>query len=65
MPALGPWELLIILLLCGMFIGPLLLVVVLVGRRSGINRKKCPHCAEYIARDARVCRYCGRDVPAA
>jgi len=24
--------------------------------------KKCPHCAEYIKPDAKVCRYCSRDI---
>ena len=28
------------------------------------DRRKCPHCAELIKREARVCRFCGRDVPA-
>lgn len=27
------------------------------------GRRSCPHCAEWIRQEAKVCRYCGRDVP--
>lgn len=33
---------------------------------EGGENRKCPHCAEVIKREAKVCRFCGRDiVPAA
>lgn len=27
------------------------------------ENRKCPYCAEYIKREAKVCKHCGRDVP--
>lgn len=31
--------------------------------RAALGQRKCPFCAEYVKRAARVCRYCGRDLP--
>jgi hypothetical protein len=31
--------------------------------QSAVNSRKCPFCAEIIKLEAKVCRYCGRDLP--
>lgn len=64
----APWF------LYGLFLWPVALVHVLVtpaDRRvldaraigSGTARK-CPHCAELVRPEARICKHCGRDLPA-
>lgn len=34
----------------------------LVKSESEQGRLRCPYCAEFIRREARVCHFCGRDV---
>lgn len=53
----------------GILLGPIGLLISFFSRdneegkreKSG-NTKKCPHCAEYIKQDAKVCKYCGRSI---
>ena len=57
----------IILLLVGIGI-PILLVLFIVtfiiisAKRKQADRKACPFCAERVKLEAKVCRFCGRDI---
>ena len=70
MTSIGWVELLIIL--AGVFL--LVFILVAVGlvvflaqrqRSASAGRQPCPYCAELIKPGAKICRYCGRDLPAA
>lgn len=48
----------------GALLGPFAFLLFLVSgvTRSDMQRRKCPHCAEWIKGEAMVCKHCGRDV---
>jgi len=48
----------------GALLGPLALLLFFVSgvSRGDGKRKKCPHCAEWVAAEARVCKHCGREL---
>ena len=66
----GPWELILVGLLCAMFAAvPAILVVVLLvnrnksgGQAGRDERIQCPQCAEWIVWDAIKCRFCNAQI---
>jgi hypothetical protein len=47
----------------GALLGPLAFLMFAVsGVSRGERNKKCPHCAEWIKEEAKVCKHCGRDL---
>lgn len=50
----------------GLMLGPLaFLMFFTTGVVGGDTTRKCPHCAEFVKTDAKVCKHCHRDlVPA-
>jgi hypothetical protein len=48
----------------GLMLGPLAFLMFLVSGVSAedSNRKKCPYCAEFVQRDAQVCKHCKREI---
>ena len=68
MGGFGTTEIILILAVLFLLAVPVIIVigVVLLARRnkqSNVNLKPCPFCAEMIQAQAKVCRFCGRDLP--
>lgn len=50
-------------ILGGVLLGPLAFLMFFIsGLSRGDANKKCPHCAEFVKADAKVCKHCHRDL---
>ena len=62
----GTKEIILILAFLSILVVPVVLVIIFFvvrKNRSAVeNLKACPFCAEMIKAQAKVCRFCGRDV---
>jgi hypothetical protein len=48
----------------GSLLGPLAILMFAVsGVSSGDRARKCPHCAEWVKAEAKVCKHCRGDLP--
>jgi hypothetical protein len=63
---LGSIEILLLLLMCLPVLIVIAIAILLITRRQDvlrIGRRQCPFCAEWIRPQAKVCPFCGRDLP--
>jgi hypothetical protein len=62
---IGPIELLILLVLCLIVVILPTTLAIVIARRAGTSQKRipCPYCAEMILPQARICRFCGKELP--
>jgi MFS family permease len=51
--------------LIGAALGPIFVWLCLFAsdNNKGLNRKKCPYCAEWIKEKATVCKFCHKEMP--